>query len=568
MASENILSGPPAVPLADPSKPLGEFLLEKLKTHGDGIAQVDAVTGKSHTYNEICTLSLRLAETMRYGRPETNRCHLATGDIVGICSENTIDYCIPVLSSLYLGAAVAPINSSYTTRELEHTLNISKPKIVFASKSALKNLMEAARVLEFIKLVVVMDEIQNFAIDSQRTGISSKNGIVRSINDLLYPVEKFIPSIPIEKDLPRVNQSQHVALIMSSSGTTGLPKGVMLTHRNIYAYILQTEHMNLFAKEKKICLALMPFFHAYGLLTILQLAAIGLKVVVMQHFEADIFLKAIEKYKITTLPLVPPLMVFLSKDPRVERYDLSSVSEILCGAAHLAGDLEGKVESIMNRHRSRIGAPPCFVRQGYGLTEMTLGVMTSPPGGKKLGSVGCLFPGVQAKVVDLKTGKALGPNKEGELCFQGRIMMKGYINNKEATVNMIDKDGWLHSGDIGYYDRDGHFYIIDRLKELIKYKGFQVPPAELEGLLLQHPLIQDAAVIGIPNEVAGEVPKAFVVKQKGAKLSEADVISFVEKRVSSPKRLRGGVRFLESIPKTASGKILRRELRTLVKSKI
>ncbi|XP_071453958.1 luciferin 4-monooxygenase-like [Hetaerina americana] len=570
MESENILHGPPAVPVEDIRKSLGEFMLERLTSHGKAIAQVDAETGSSRTYDELRRLSLKLAESMRYGRPETNMWHLGVGDCIGICSENTIDFCIPVLAALFLGATVAPINPSYTDRELVHSLQISKPKVIFASKLTLKNVLEAVRLSGLVKLVVIMDEIGDGAASSQRTSAPPfSSGLVLSIIDLLNPVEMFVPSIPMDRDLPKVDIREHIAFILCSSGTTGLPKGVMLTHLNILTCITQLEDDRILGTcQKKTSLGLLPFFHGFGLINLLRMTSLGIKVVVMQRFDVNTFLKAIEVHKMTTLSLVPPLLVFLSKDPRVNKYDLSSVSEIICGAAPLGRDTEEKVESIINQHRSRVGAPPCTVRQGYGLTESTLAVMMSPAMGKKPGSAGILNPGIQCKVCDIETGKALGPYKEGELCFRSDLTMKGYVGNPEATASMIDKDGWLCSGDIGYYDDDKHFFIVDRMKELIKYKGFQVAPAELEALLLQHPSIQDAAVIGIPNEAAGEVPKAFVVKQKGVKLSEVDVIQFVNGKVSTQKYLRGGVTFVDAIPKTASGKILRRELRALAKSKL
>ncbi|XP_046402443.1 luciferin 4-monooxygenase-like isoform X2 [Ischnura elegans] len=474
MEHENILNGPPALPVKDLKKPLGEFLLERLTANGKAVAQVDAVTGVARTYDEIREYSLKLAEGMRYGRPETNRFHLAAGDGVGICSENSIDFIIPVLSTLYLGGCVAPVNPVYTKNELVHTLSISKPKVVFASKLTLKNVLEAASVLEFVKMVVVMDEIRSGRLENDASSLSSDRVLVRSMSDLLHPEEPFVPSIPLERDLPKVNPSEDVAFILCSSGTTGLPKGVMLTHLNITVCIEQLEdERTLGISQLRVSLAILPFFHGFGLINLLRMTALGLKVVVMNRFEPQVFFRAIQEHKVSTLSLVPPLLVFLTKEPRVDKYDLSSISQILCGAAPLGRDTEERVEAIINKQRSRIGAPPCTVRQGYGLTETTLAVMLSPEVGKKPGSAGILNPGIQCKVCDLETGKALGPFKEGELCFRSALTMKGYKDNPDATSNMIDKDGWLHSGDIGYYDNDKHFFIVDRLKELIKYKGFQ-----------------------------------------------------------------------------------------------
>lgn len=254
--------------------------------------------------------------------------------------------------------------------------------------------------------------------------------------------------------------------------------------------------------------------------------------------------------------MVPPLMVFFAKHPLVDEYDLSSVLLLLCGAAPLSEELK---ESI----KKRIGVP--MIREAYGLSEATLTVLRQSPENEKPGSVGKLMFGFWGKVVNPDTGKICGPHERGELWVKGTQVMKGYVNDPEATRNAIDKDGFLHTGDIVYYDEDENFYVVDRLKELIKYKAFQVPPAELEGILLTNSKISDAAVVGLPDEDAGELPLAFVVKQKGIDVTEDEIIKYISDRVSSAKRLRGGVRFINSIPKNPSGKILRRELRDLLK---
>ena len=249
-------------------------------------------------------------------------------------------------------------------------------------------------------------------------------------------------------------------------------------------------------------------------------------------------------------------MVLLAKSLVVEKYDLSSVNEIVCGAASLSKDIE---EQVMAKFKGNV-----TIRQGYGMSETTLGVFKSDMKTVRPGSVGSPVQGIYAKVID-ENGKALRSNQNGELCFKGKRIMKGYINNPEATRETIDANGWLHSGDIGYYDDEFQFYIVDRLKELIKYKAFQVAPAEVEGILLSNPKIKDAGVIGIPDEECGELPFAYIVKQPGVQLSEKDVISFVAENTSKAKRLHGGVRFIDEIPKNPSGKILRRVLRDLHK---
>lgn len=284
----------------------------------------------------------------------------------------------------------------------------------------------------------------------------------------------------------------------------------------------------------------------------------GQKVVMLNKFEEKLFLKTIQDHRIDSLMLVPPLLLFLSKTPLLNNYDLSCVQEITTGAAPLGKEIE---QDVKNRFKvSR-------VRQAYGLTEATLAVLMMPRRDNKNGCCGKPVPGMSLKIVDKETGKSLGPNKVGELQVKGGMVMLGYYGNPAATAQTFSKDGWLLTGDLCYYDEDGYFYVVDRLKELIKYKGFQVAPAELEDLLFTHPKILDAAVVGLPDEKAGELPVAFVVKQHGVHVTDEEIKTFIAKQVSHPKRLHGGVRFIEKIPKNASGKILRRELRALLKQK-
>lgn len=254
--------------------------------------------------------------------------------------------------------------------------------------------------------------------------------------------------------------------------------------------------------------------------------------------------------------VAPPLMVFLAKSPIVDEFDLSSLAVLISGAAPLTKEVEEAVFRRLNRP---------IIRQGYGMTEGTVTFTSQTGTFHKTGSIGILVRGVYGRIVDIGTGNVLGPNEEGELQFRGNVIMKGYIGDAKATRETTSDDGWLKTGDIGYYDNDGEWFIVDRLKELIKVKGFQVAPAEIEGLLLKNEHIADVGVIGVPDERAGELPMAFVVKQQDARISEQEVFDFVAKTTSSPKHLKGGVRFVEAIPKNPSGKILRRELRLLAK---
>lgn len=298
-------------------------------------------------------------------------------------------------------------------------------------------------------------------------------------------------------------------------------------------------------------------FQAFGFFTHVGTIVSAKGVLVfLPRFEPEQFLNTIQEYKINVVMVVPALMVFLAKSPLFDNYDLSSLQEIFCGAAPLKPYIEESVRKRMNNG--------VIIRQGYGMTESSLAIIIQQHVFKP-GSVGSVIPGQIVKIVG-ETGNTLGPNQEGELCFKGSQRMFGYINNEEATQFTIDKDGWLHTGDCAYYDEDKQFYIIERYKELIKYKGFQVPPAEIEELLLQHPAIEDAGVVGLEDEEAGELALAFVVKKPDVEVTEDEIKKFIAKQASKPKQLHGGVRFIDEIPKNLLGKILRRELRALLKT--
>jgi len=277
----------------------------------------------------------------------------------------------------------------------------------------------------------------------------------------------------------------------------------------------------------------------------------GATVVTMPRYQLEPFLQVCQDYKVTRGYLVPPIILQLAKDPIVDNYDLTSMKIINCGAAPLGLDIQ---ELCSKRIK-------VVIKQGYGLTETSPTTHTFPDNPKyiKPASIGLLISNTQAKIVDPTSGESLGPNKVGEIWIHGPQVMKGYFNNHEATIATIDQQGWLHTGDMGYVDDEGYFYVVDRLKELIKYKGMQVAPAELEALLLSHPAVDDAAVVPFPDEEAGEIPKAFVVVKPGQKVTQEEIKAFVKSKVTSYKQVRL-VEFVDKIPKSPSGKILRRTL--------
>ncbi|XP_055616636.1 uncharacterized protein LOC129762426 [Toxorhynchites rutilus septentrionalis] len=538
--SRFIISGGPAPQnITEGCGSLGAFLRNRMRCNGNEVAVIDGVYGSELRYLELLEQSVRLAECLQ------QFAGVRVGDVVGIVSENRLEFPAVLFASIFLGAMVAPINLTYSERELKHAFNLSKPKIIFVSPFSADRVVSAARKNKHIVERVILFGDEN----------PHGNDVVL-YEDFQAPISFVNPQ---QFYIPPVNIEEQVALIMCSSGTTGLPKGVQLTHANLLASIALLKETTLLTQqsEEMVLLGVLPWFHAYGCMTLINVICNKQKLVSLPKFDEGLFLSCIENYRCTMVFVVPPLVVFLAKHPLVDSYDLSSVDTLLCGAAPLSKETEDLVRKRLNiKH----------VRQGYGMSETTLATLVQNGENHKSGSVGRVQVGTLAKVIDPETGTALGPNQHGELCFKGSQIMKGYIGNDEATRQTIDEEGWLHTGDIGYYDEDFEFFIVDRLKELIKYKGYQVPPAEIEAILLTNPKVKDAAVIGLPEESAGELPLAFVVRQEGIELDEKEIKRYVAERTSPAKRLHGGVRFLSEIPKNLSGKILRRELRAMLQN--
>eukprot|EP00099_Drosophila_melanogaster_P023452 NP_651221.1 uncharacterized protein Dmel_CG6178 [Drosophila melanogaster] len=528
-----VYGGPVTERQAQDSRSLGQYILDKYKSFGDRTVLVDAVNGVEYSASFMHKSIVRLAYILQ-------KLGVKQNDVVGLSSENSVNFALAMFAGLAVGATVAPLNVTYSDREVDHAINLSKPKIIFASKITIDRVAKVASKNKFVKGIIAL------------SGTSKKFKNIYDLKELMED-EKFKTQPDFTS--PAANKDEDVSLIVCSSGTTGLPKGVQLTQMNLLATLDSQIQPTVIPMEEVTLLTVIPWFHAFGCLTLITTACVGARLVYLPKFEEKLFLSAIEKYRVMMAFMVPPLMVFLAKHPIVDKYDLSSLMVLLCGAAPLSRETEDQI-------KERIGVP--FIRQGYGLSESTLSVLVQNDEFCKPGSVGVLKVGIYAKVIDPDTGKLLGANERGELCFKGDGIMKGYIGDTKSTQTAI-KDGWLHTGDIGYYDDDFEFFIVDRIKELIKYKGYQVPPAEIEALLLTNDKIKDAAVIGKPDEEAGELPLAFVVKQANVQLTENEVIQFVNDNASPAKRLRGGVIFVDEIPKNPSGKILRRILREMLK---
>jgi acyl-CoA synthetase (AMP-forming)/AMP-acid ligase II len=494
--------------------PLHDFVLADAHARADKAALIDGPSGRTVTYGELA----RGVESFAAGIAGRG---LEPGQVVGIFSPNLPEYAIAFHGIARAGGTVTTINPTATTEELARQLTDADARF----------------------LLTVPPFAETAATAAAKAGV--EHVFVFGEAEGLSPASELFVDPSDAPDL-HIDPSEHLVALPFSSGTTGLPKGVMLTHRNLVANVQQFE-ASLETRDDDVVMGVLPFFHIYGMTVIMNVALHkGATVVTMPRFDLEQFLRLHAEHHITQCYAVPPIVLALAKHPLVDQFDLSSLERVMSGAAPLSAELAEAAAA-------RLGCP---VFQGYGMTETSPVTHVSPIQRNKPGTVGVLLPNTEARIVDLDTDEDVEPGGRGELCIRGPQVMKGYLNNQAATDAMIDGDGWLHTGDIAIVDDEGYFTIVDRVKELIKYKGYQVPPAELEALLLEHPQISDAAVLGRPDEEAGEIPIAFVVAHD---LEPDAVLSFVAARVSPYKKLRG-VEFVDEIPKSASGKILRREL--------
>ncbi|MFE5209906.1 4-coumarate--CoA ligase family protein [Streptomyces sp. NPDC056600] len=505
-------------------EPIHDAVLGRAAERGDTPALIDGVNGMTLTYAQVDAFHRKVAA----GLAEAG---VVKGDVLALHSPNTVAFPIAFYAATRAGAAVTTVHPLATAEEFAKQLTDSAARWIVTVSPLLETARAAAELAGGIAEIFVCDTAAGH----------------RSLMDFLGTTA---PEPRVEIDPVR-----DVAALPYSSGTTGTPKGVMLTHRSIATNLAQLEPAVPTGEGERI-LAVLPFFHIYGL-TALMNAPLkqGGTVVVLPRFELEGFLSAIEKHRITALYVAPPIVLALAKHPAVDGYDLSSVRYVISAAAPLDAEL---AEAC----RARLGVSS--VGQAYGMTELSPGTHVVPPFSQDAppGTVGKLIAGTEMRIVSLDDpGKDLAAGETGEILIRGPQVMKGYLGRPDATAAMIDADGWLHTGDVGRVDEAGWLFVVDRVKELIKYKGYQVAPAELEALLLTHPGIADAAVIGVYDDDANEVPAAFVVRQAGAgALTEAEVTAHVAERVAPYKRVRR-VTFVDAVPRAVSGKILRRELR-------
>ena len=498
----------PAIEIPDVTLP--DLVLANAAQLGHKAALIDGSDGRVLSYAALTDAVERVAAGLAgrgFGR----------GDVIGLLAPNRPEYATAFLGIARLGAIVTPIPTLATTEEMSRQLRHAGARLLVADAALLDQAAPAAE----------MAGIPCTGIDA-------------------------LAALPGARVADGGVSPDDVVALPFSSGTTGLPKGVELTHRNLVANVLQIG-AQLEVGEDEVLIGVLPFFHIYGLTVVLSLAlSCGATIVTMPRWELDGFLDLVERHRVTRAMLVPPIILALARDPRVAGRDLSSLRIIKSGAAPLDAGLARAAAE-------RIGA---VIVQGYGMTEASpvTHVTADRDGMRDPGSIGPLVPNTEARLVELATGRDVDPGEAGELWVRGPQVMRGYLHDPAATAATVDADGWLHTGDVARADAAGWFTIVDRVKELIKVRGHAVAPAELEALLIGHPAVLDAAVIGMPDDEAGERPRAFVTLRQPVTAEE--LRAWVAERVAPYKRLAELV-VVDVIPRSASGKILRRELRAL-----
>ncbi|RHZ52617.1 acyl--CoA ligase [Aspergillus thermomutatus] len=554
-------------PIPD-SIPISEFMLnEKYGRHPLGQSRdpyTCGLTGKSYSVPQVAERVDLLARALAKEFNWAPNSGTEWDKTLAIFSLNTIDT-LPLSWAVHqLGGVVSPANAAYSAAELKHQLLDSKAKALFTCAPLLPTSLEAAAMIGFPKNRIYLLEVPPQVGGGKEAGSGFK-----TVSQL----------IEAGKSLPKVERlnwsagegARRTAFLCYSSGTSGLPKGVMISHRNVIANTLQ-----ITASEKTwrdslsttggprytdIALGLLPQSHIYALVVICHAGPFrGDQVVVLPKFELKSYLSAIQEFNITALFLVPPIIITMLRNQDVcSKFDLSSVTSLFTGAAPLGMETAADFQKVY---------PKVIIRQGYGLTETSTVVCSTHPADVFLGSSGTLLPGVEARIMTPEGKEVTSYDTPGELVVRSPSVVLGYLNNEKATKETFE-DGWMRTGDeavvrVSPKGRE-HIFIVDRIKELIKVKGLQVAPAELEAHLLTHPAVADCAVIAIPDEAAGEVPKAVVVKSASAGNDDEAIIKSIKRHVEDHKArhkwLKGGVRFIDAVPKSPSGKILRRLLR-------
>ncbi len=526
-----------------PRMPIYRILDDTARMFPDRTASI--FYGKKLTYNELKRLSDSFAVSLR-------KLGLKKGEKVALLLPNFPGFVIAYYGILKAGGVVVPLNPLYTAHELEFHFTDSGAKTVitipmFAEKVAKLTHTTALNRVIFAYIADFLPFPLSFA-QKLRENPSVKRAKKEGKGEFLNM--KDMIDEPTEGFKPAEVDPDELAILIYSGGTTGVAKGIMLSHYAVVAnahMIATWGHLN----ENERMLAVLPFFHGYGMNVTMNAALLsGMSIVMLPKFSATEMAKTIDKYKPTQTAVVPTILVALSAVKNIEKYDFTSLKAIWVGAAPLT-------HAIKENFEKKTGGRAI---EGYGLTEAVTAIMANPMNGKhKVGSIGLPFPDVDAKIVSLDGKKDLPPGEIGEIVLKTPTVMLGYYNKPEETRETI-KDGWLYTGDIGYMDEDGYFYITDRKKDLIIVGGFNVFPREIDELIYRHPKVKEGITVGIPDEFKGEKIKVFIVLKEGVTATAEEFIEYFKKHLA-PYKVPSEVEFRKELPKSAIGKILRRVLR-------
>ncbi|KAI9923745.1 hypothetical protein ASPWEDRAFT_32322 [Aspergillus wentii DTO 134E9] len=525
-----------------PDVDLWTFLFERQdrKYSDHKVLFTDVDTGRNYTFKDMRTLALNFGHSLR------QQWNWQPGDVLAVFASNSIDLPPIIWGALAVGGVVCPINPNYKVDELLHPLRDSQSKAIVTGKAQLPTVLQAAERAGISNdRVIVVDE-------ADRIGFwESDPAVIGDVFD-----GPFTPPIR--------DPASELAYLVYSSGTTGLPKAVMLSHRNMVGSLLQLEPVEDgqlgftrgLAGEGDRGLAFLPFFHIYGITFILNdTVHLGLSTFIMPRFSLEKFCSTVQKHQVTYVWTVPPVVLELVQNNKTSEYDLTSIRMAISGAAPLAAEL---IHALYDKLKIPI-------RQGYGMTECSpcTHMQTWDEARTHIGSVGRLLPNMTARFTPIDDEQ---DERSGELWVKEPNVFPGYLGNASANADAFSEDGFYKTGDVGYQDENGYLYITDRVKELIKYNGFQVAPVELEGIIIAHPAVSDVAVVGLPSGQDGsELPRAYVVpvgKCEDEAMAES-IINYVADRAVGYKKLRGGVCFVQDIPRNPTGKILRRKLKQM-----
>ncbi|KAI3974575.1 hypothetical protein MKX01_020347 [Papaver californicum] len=519
----------PDIPISN-HIPLHKYCFENISEFNDKPCLITGSNGRVYSYHETQLLCQKTAAGL-------SKLGIKKGDVIILLLQNCPEFIFSFLGASMLGAISTTPNPAYFGPDIYKQIDHSKIKLIITESQYVQKIRDIEK---YVMIVTIDDPPQNcmhFSVISNADESKNSPVILEPENPVSFPF---------------------------SSGTTGFPKGVILTHKSIISNVAQLvdgENPNFYLESNDVVLCALPLFHMFAMLFSLCSLRAGAGILLLQNFEIGSFLKLIQKYRVSVAPIVPPIVVELAKNPMAGSFEFSSIRAFLSGGAPLGKQLHEELKCKV---------PQAIVGQAYGMSEggpaLTVSlVFAKQPLPSKFGSSGHIVRNAEVKIMDPVTGFSLARNQSGEICARGPQIMKGYLNDEDGTMRTIDEEGWLHTGDIGYIDNDDEIFIVDRVTELINFKEFKIAPAELEALLLSHPFIDGAAVVSQDDCAAGEVVVAFVVQSDGAELIEDDVKEFVSKQVEVYKRLHK-ILFIDAIPVSPTGKILRKELRSKLAS--